>query len=181
MLVCEGTAGCLRSKHTQPVRTGPRHAHELAFARKGKRIGAVVNPRAHGLPPVARGGDCSAWRASKCVKARFKKAISSDFDGLLSDETFQFGDFGFFLVSVSLSGKGFLAVKSGLAFPFADAVGVQLVFAGGLRHGLSGFEFTQDLLFELFGENAAFETHELGSLSEGYHVNSLSQIPSAIH
>jgi len=58
-------------------------------------------------------------------------------------------NFGFFLVGVALSGKGFLAVTSGLAFPYADAVGVQLMLAGGLRYGLACLEFTQDLLFEL--------------------------------
>jgi hypothetical protein len=66
---------------------------------------------------------------------------------------------------VAVPGKRLLAVTGELALPFADAVGVQLMFAGNLGDGLARFDFKQHLLLELASELPTFETHSRGSLS----------------
>ena len=58
------------------------------------------------------------------------------------------------------------SVASGLALPAADAVGMQLVFVGGLSERLTRFDLAQHLLLEFFGKHVMLETHRLGALSK---------------
>lgn len=82
----------------------------------------------------------------------------SDFDRLLADETFQFGDFGFVLVGMTVACKGFLAIASQLAFPLPDAIGMHLMFARGLGDRFACFDLAQHLLLKFFGKLPTFET-----------------------
>src|SRR5215207_11551052 len=51
--------------------------------------------------------------------------------------------------------------------PLEDGVGMELVFAGGLRDCLPGFDLTDDLELELLGELTPLEGHGWFSFGKG--------------
>jgi hypothetical protein len=77
----------------------------------------------------------------------------------LPDEAFEFGAACFIFISLTIAGEDPLGVLLMKLSPLDDGVGMQLMLAGRLRDCLSGFDFTDDLELELFGELASLESH----------------------
>src|SRR5262249_28022588 len=61
-------------RYPQPIGARSRQTQELAFSGDTQRASVCVDKDAHLLPPL---GLSVCWRASRCVKALFKKAIST--------------------------------------------------------------------------------------------------------